>query len=124
MVKFVDRREVIRSEDEPLQSLFVHYLCIRMTRRKEGLVFDNAFTRERQFLPSFLGSDGPGMMSRALTFDERSLLRFDRKKSGGDKFPKKGGLLNRASTMVWVICTSLGCFITYVYVLLIIVFIR
>ena len=60
-----------------------------------------AVDTERKYLPSFFDSDGPGKMTRALTFDERNLLKFDRKKSvGGGVFPHKENMLTRASTMV------------------------
>ena len=69
-----------------------------MERPSEGeLIFDNAFTKQRKYLPSFLDSSGPGMMTRALTFDERSLLKFDRDSSREFSVNKN---LTRASTMV------------------------
>jgi hypothetical protein len=71
-----------------------------MAQKNDELIFDNGFTKQRKYLPSFFDCDGPGKMTRALTFDERSLLTFDRKKGVGDRFPRKENLLTRASTMV------------------------
>ena len=71
-----------------------------MAKKNDDLIFDNGFTKQHKYLPSFFDSDGPGLKSRALTFDERNLLTFDRKKNAVGGFPGKEKLLNRASTMV------------------------